>query len=76
MMNFIDCNIEITMKNIDCLSEYGEWFLLKGENNGKTEYGVLHYVITADGRKLGIYDGHFLYDFADTLIIKGYMVIE
>ena len=75
-MEFIECNIKITMNNISCLSEYGEWLLLKCEINGEIEYGVLHYGTTSNNKKLGIYDGHFLYDFADVLTIKGYMVIE
>ena len=76
-MEFIECNVPITMENVRHFSEFGEWLLLKviyGEQ--RVEYGVLHHVITASGGKLALYDGNFLYDYAGVITVIGYKVIE
>ena len=78
-MEFIECNVPITMNtdSLNYFTDFGEWLLLKvvyGEQ--RIEYGVLHYVVTATGGKLALFDGNFLYDYAGVLTVIGYKVIE
>ena len=76
-IDFIECNAPITMDNLHHFAQFGDLLLLRAiDKNGNEEYGVLKYVTTGNGGKLGIYDGHFFYDFAGGITVTGYITLE